>query len=68
MTTGFKDDGINYASFALTRPTSQISVLIECGYIIKKDEADKLANKKFQKIITKAITRGCEQYLKENFY
>lgn len=68
MSTGFKDDGINYASFALTRPTSQISVLVECGYIIKKDEAEKLINKKFQKIIARAITRGCEQYLKENFY
>ena len=68
MSTGFKDDGINYASFALTRPTSQISVLVECGYIIKKDEADKLTNRKFQKIIARAITRGCEQYLKENFY
>lgn len=68
MSTGFKDDGINYASFALTRPTSQISVLVECGYIIRKEEADKLTNKKFQKIIARAITRGCEQYLKENFY
>ncbi|MBR3605570.1 MAG: N-acetylmuramoyl-L-alanine amidase [Candidatus Gastranaerophilales bacterium] len=68
MSTGFKDDGINYASFALTRPTSQISVLVECGYIIKKEEAEKLINKKFQKTIARAITRGCEQYLKENFY
>ena len=52
----FKDDKVNYASFALTRPTSQISVLIECGYIIRKEEADKISNKKFQKVIAKAIT------------
>lgn len=65
--TGFRDDKVNYASFALTRPTSQLSVLIECGYIIRKEEAEKLIDKKFQKIIAKAITKGCEDYLKESF-
>ena len=65
--TKFKDDKVNYASFALTRPTDQISVLIECGYLIRKEEADKLKDKKFQKIISKAITKGCEDYLKESF-
>lgn len=65
--TNFKDDKVNYASFALTRPTSQLSVLIECGYIIFKEEADKISNKKFQKIIAKAIAKGCEEYLKESF-
>lgn len=66
--TNFKDDKVNHASFALTRPTSQISVLIECGYIIHEEEARKISNKKFQKIIAKAITKGCEEYLKESFY
>ncbi|MBQ4647015.1 MAG: N-acetylmuramoyl-L-alanine amidase [Candidatus Gastranaerophilales bacterium] len=65
--TNFKDDKVNYASFALTRPTSQLSVLIECGYIIRKEEAEKLTNKKFQKVIARAITKGCEEYLKESF-
>ena len=65
--TKFRDDNVNYASFALTRPTSQLSVLIECGYIIKHDEAKKLIDKKFQKLIAKAITKGCENYLKESF-
>lgn len=67
VATNFKDDKVNYASFALTRPTSQISVLIECGYIIRKEEADKISNKKFQKVIARAITKGCEEYLKDNF-
>ena len=65
--TNFQDDKVNFASFALTRPTSQISILIECGYIIHQEEAQKISNKKFQKIIAKAITKGCEEYLKENF-
>ena len=65
--TNFRNDGVNFASFALTRPTSQISVLVECGYLIKEDEALKLKDKKFQKIIAKSITKGCEEYLKNSF-
>lgn len=65
--TNFKDDKVNYASFAMTRPTSQLSILVECGYIIFKEEADKISNKKFQKIIAKAIAKGCEEYLKDSF-
>lgn len=67
ISTGFKDDKVNYASFVLTRPTAQISVLIECGYIIHNEEAQKISDKKFQKIIARAITKGCEEYLRENF-
>ena len=33
----------------------------------KIDEADKLIDKKFQRRIAKAITKGCEEYLVENF-
>lgn len=67
ISTGFRDDKVNKASFVLTRPTSQPSVLIECGYIIHKEEADKISNKKFQKIIAKAIVNGCKNYLTANF-
>ena len=65
--TKFRDDKVNYASFAITRASLPVSVLIECGYIIRKEEAEKISNKKFQKIIAKAITKGCAQYLKDNF-
>ena len=67
LATNFKDDKVNHASFALTRPTSQISVLVECGYLIKADEAFKLKDKEFQKGIAKAITKGTEEYLIENY-
>ncbi len=65
--TGFKDDGVNYASFALTRPTLPVSVLVECGYIIDADEAGYISNEKKQKIIAKAIVKGVENYLVESF-
>ncbi len=65
--TGFKDDKVNYRSFALTRPTEQLSVLIECGYLIYKPEADKLVDEEFQKIIAQAIAKGCEDCLREYY-
>ncbi len=67
LATDFRDDGVNYASFVLNRPTLPVSVLVECGYIIRKEEAERLVDKKFQKIIAKAITKGIEDYLTENF-
>ena len=60
----FRDDGVNYASFALVRPTSPVSVLVECGYLIDKNEAQKLNDKKFQKGFSKALARGVENYLR----
>ena len=65
--TKFRDDKVNYASFAITRASLPVSVLIECGYIIRKEEAEKISDKKFQKIIAKAITNGCAQYLKDRY-
>lgn len=65
--TGFMDDGVNFASFALTRPTMPVSVLVECGYIIDANEAKYISNEDNQKIIAKAIVKGVENYLVENF-
>jgi N-acetylmuramoyl-L-alanine amidase len=51
----------------MTRMTLPVSVLIECAYLICEKEAQLLSNKKFQKIIARAIAKGTVQYLKENF-
>ena len=67
LATDFRDDGVNYASFVLNRPTLPVSVLVECGYIIRKEEAQRLTDKKFQKTVAKAITKGIEEYLTQNF-
>lgn len=62
--SGFRDDGVNYASFALTRPTNPVSLLVECGYLINKDEMEKLTDKKFQKEFSRALATGVEDYLR----
>ncbi len=62
--TGFKDDGVNYASFALTRPTEMLSVLVETGYVIHPWEAKMLKDDEFQNKIAKGIASALEGYFK----
>lgn len=65
--TGFRDDGVNLASFAVIRTTDPVSVLVECGYIIHPKEVKKISDPNFQKKIAKAISVGIKNYLKNNF-
>lgn len=60
-----RDDGANYASFVLTRPTLPVSVLIETAYMPNPDEYSKLTDNRFQKRIAKSISDGLKQYLIE---
>lgn len=64
--TGFKDDGVFNASFAITRATNPVSILVECGYLIHPYERKKLTDKEFQKTVAKAISNGLEEYLLNN--
>ncbi len=61
--TGFRDDGVFNASFAVIRSSDPVSILVECGYIIHPYERKKLTDPKFQKIVAKAIADGVEEYL-----
>lgn len=59
-----RDDGTNYASFVLTRPTMPISVLIEVAYMPNPDEYLKLTNHHFQYKTARSIADSLEIYLK----
>ncbi len=61
--TGFRDDGVFKASFAVVRSSDPVSILVECGYIIHPYERKKLTDAKFQKVVAKAIADGVEEYL-----
>lgn len=65
--TGFTDDGVNFASFALTRAQNPICILVECGYIIHEEEAKKLSDPSFQKLLSDYLIKGLENYLINNF-
>lgn len=59
----FRDDGVKYASFVLTRPTMPVSILIETAYMPNPDEYEKLTNSNFQKRIAKSVSEGLKHYL-----
>ena len=63
----FQDDGVNFASFALTRASLPVCVLVECGYIIHPYESEKLSEEKFQKLFCDYLIDGIKNYLVENF-
>lgn len=65
--TEFRDDGVNFASFALTRSPYPLCILVECGYIIHPDEAKKLSDSEFQKLLADYMIDGIKNYLTENF-
>jgi len=58
-----RDDGVNKASFVLTRPTTPLSVLIECGYMINPNEYEMLIDPNYQKEFAKSIKEGVEDFL-----
>ncbi len=60
---GLKDNGIHKSSFALTRSTNPISVLVEVAYIIHPEEYLKLQQKSFQKDAAHSIKKSIEQYI-----
>lgn len=60
---GMKDDGTNYASFVLTRPTFAKSVLIEVGYMINPEDYKKLLDPNFRTRVAQSIADGLRNYL-----
>lgn len=58
-----KDNGIHKSSFALTRSTNPISVLVEVAYMINPEEYILLQNAQFQKNVAKSIKKSIENYI-----
>ncbi len=63
---GFKDFGIFWSSFVLTRPNEMLSVLLEIGFMINPEEYNRIIDAEFQEKIAKSITRGLEYFLFTN--
>ena len=60
---GLISNGIHRQSFAITRPTKPISVLIEVAYMINPDEYTQLLDDNFKKKIAQSIKKSLEQYM-----
>lgn len=52
------DDG-----YYLLRRTEAPTIIVECGFLSNKEEAEKLADKEYQKKIAKAVVQGIEGYV-----
>jgi len=59
---GFKDLGVLYSSFVLTRPTEALSVLVEVGFMINPDEYNLLITPEFQEKAAIGISQGLENF------
>lgn len=63
---GTKDDGLNHASFVLTRATMPMSVLIEIAYMIHPTEYTLLLDENFRQKAANSIKNGIAQFLSDN--
>ena len=58
-----KDNGVRKSSFALTRSTNPVSVLVEVAYMINPEEYILLKSPQFQETVAKSIKKSVEQYI-----
>ena len=61
---GTRDNGIKQASFAVIRPTEYVGILVETAFLINPEDVEIYKSKDYYKKVSKGITNGIEQYLK----
>lgn len=62
----FKDFGIFYGNYVLTRPIEAPSVLLEIGFMINPDEYNQLITSEFQDRTAAGIALGLEEFFLNN--
>lgn len=61
---GTRDNGVKQASFAVIRPTEYVGILVETAFLINPEDVEIYKSKDYYKKVSKGITNGIEQYLK----
>ena len=59
------NDGIHYQNLALTRPTTQLSILIEMAFLTNKDNLRLMMNPTGQERFAQAIALGIERFYRD---
>jgi N-acetylmuramoyl-L-alanine amidase len=59
---GFPDIGARYQNLALTRPSNQLSVLVEVGFMIHPDEYAQLIRPEVQDKVAQSLAGGLKRY------
>ncbi len=55
-------------AYFILNSTGKVGVLVECGFLTNEEERERLADMKYQSEISKALTQGIVQYLKDIHY
>lgn len=64
--TGARDRGVRQARFYVLRKTSMPAVLVETGFVTGAEDAPRLADPSYRKLMAEAIARGILQYIQQN--
>lgn len=59
--------GIKHENFYIIKRTKMPAILIECGFMTNKEDADKLKTMEFKKQIANAVVTGIEKIFKLQF-
>lgn len=65
--TGMRNIGVKSARFYVLRRTSMPAALVEVGFVTGGDDAPRLADPEFRKLMAEGIARGILQYVQQNF-
>lgn len=61
-----RDRGILDKKFDILNYTQMPAVIVQCGFISNKDDAEKLENEKYQQDIAQGISEGILKFVDEN--
>ena len=59
------NDGIHYQNLALTRPTTQLSILIEMAFLTDKDNLRAMMSATGRERFAQAIALGIEKFYRD---
>lgn len=65
--TKFKDRGIKTANFYVLKHTKMPAVLVECGFMTNKKEAELLRTELYRQLCARAICKGICEYFNKPF-
>ncbi|HEY9810342.1 MAG TPA: N-acetylmuramoyl-L-alanine amidase [Halomicronema sp.] len=64
--TGANNRGVKQANFYVLRKTTMPAVLVEVGFVTGAQDAQRMADPAYRRVLAEAITRGILQYIQQN--
>lgn len=64
--TGANNRGVKQANFYVLRKTTMPAVLVEVGFVTGAQDAQRMADPAYRRVLAEGITRGILQYIQQN--